>query len=55
MRFMKPIALLFGLILSMPVSCANTAQAGGSAPDPDSGPRFVEWSQEAFDDVRPER
>ena len=53
MRFMKPIALLFGLILSMPVSCANTAQAGGSAPDPDAGPRFVEWSQEAFDDVRP--
>ena len=50
---MKPIALLFGLILSMPVSCANTAQAGGSAPDPDAGPRFVEWSQEAFDDVRP--
>ena len=53
MRFMKPIALLFGLILSMPVSCANTAQAGGSAPDSDAGPRFVEWSQEAFDDVRP--
>ena len=48
---MKPIVLFVSLVLSMPVSCANTAQADG--PDPVPEPRLVEWRQQAFDDVRP--
>lgn len=48
---MKPIVLFVSLVLSMPVSCVNTAQADG--PDPVPEPRLVEWSQQVFDDVRP--